>query len=254
MAHASQNEIVYQNISPRSISQMCLNEMRKKTHSIYTRSRFSWEFAYQSAENGSVCMRQLGKRSSTHSFHKIFFQTQIGKKNQDFYFELRITKLPMPLPSSPFSNKWIENNSKLCRAETSGTKGYRNKQRAIKKYIEGKNTPTERSLLFVWCSVICGVSTHCAVWNLQLHLDFKGNIYRYFARWVSLCGGPFCTKGVNMERRNRDKKGKVSHMDRYLHVMQCKREIERAKRSPTRVTTSPRTICWSVIEVMGLVT
>lgn len=47
--------------------------------------------------------------------------------------------------------------------------------------------------------------------------------------------GPFCTKGVNMERRNRDKKGKVSHMDRYLHVMQCKREIEKAKRSPIHV-------------------
>lgn len=66
--------------------------------------------------------------------------------------------------------------------------------------------------------------------------------------------GPFCTKGVNMEGRNQDKKGKVSRMDRYLHVMQCKREIEKAKRSPTRVTTSPRTICWSVIEGMGLVT
>ena len=29
-------------------------------------------------------------------FTKFFFQTQIGKKNWDFYFELRITKAPPP--------------------------------------------------------------------------------------------------------------------------------------------------------------
>lgn len=100
----------------------------KKTHSIYTRSRFSWEFAYQSAENGSVCMRQLGKRSSTRSFHKIFFQTQIVKKKKmGLLFRVTYHKAPHASPLLPFSNKWIENNSKLCRAETSGTKGYRNK-------------------------------------------------------------------------------------------------------------------------------
>lgn len=180
---------------------MLLDEVtRGRTYSISTRSRF---LGIRLSKRGKwKCLHAPIGQKIVHALfsQKFFFQTEI-EKNLDFYFELRITK-------GPPSNKWIGNNSKRCRSETSGTKGYCNKQRVIKK-IEGKKytpsgtySPICVELRDLWC-----IYTLCSM-EFVAAFGFQRKYLSMFRATGNVCGGPLCAEGVNMEGTNGDKREK----------------------------------------------